>query len=102
MQATVEVTREGDPRSLTSAEKIGAALQRSLPHLAPALRDELAKILTPEAIGNRYVTLLRVSGNTRPFLPELGGLMAGGFLLHGMAFEIWETLNPPRESPPPP
>lgn len=49
-------------------------------------------------VQNRYVTLLRVDRGVRPFLPEAGGLVAGGFVLHGMVFEIWDTPRPPRES----
>jgi hypothetical protein len=50
-------------------------------------------------VQNRYVTLLRIDGRTRPFLPEAGGLVAGGFMLYGMIFEIWDTPRPPREPP---
>lgn len=50
-------------------------------------------------IEGRYVTLLRADGELLPFLPELGGLTAGGFSIGGMVFEIWETDRPPRERP---
>lgn len=50
-------------------------------------------------VAERYVSLLRTDGNLRPFLPEVGGLVAGGFLMGGMAFEIWDTPRPPQELP---
>jgi hypothetical protein len=47
-----------------------------------------------------YVTLLRevtVGYRTvRPFLPELGGLTAGGFVFGGVAYEVWWTPSPPK------
>jgi hypothetical protein len=46
-----------------------------------------------------YVTLIRVSNTARPFLPELGGLTVGGFLIGDMAFEIWWSPQEPREAP---
>lgn len=50
-------------------------------------------------VENRYVSLLRIDGKARPFLPEVGGLVAGGFSIGGMVFEIWETPRPPKEAP---
>jgi hypothetical protein len=47
-----------------------------------------------------YVTLLReatVRGQrVRPFLPELGGLTAGGFIYGGVAYEIWWSPTQPK------
>jgi len=47
-----------------------------------------------------YVTLLReatIRGQrVRPFLPELGGLTAGGFIYGGVAYEIWWSPRPPK------
>jgi hypothetical protein len=48
-------------------------------------------------VRGRYVTLLRVEGKRLPFLPEVGGLVVGGFWIHGMKFQIWSTARPPRE-----
>ena len=47
-----------------------------------------------------YVTLLRevlVNGKKiRPFLPELGGVCAGGFIFGGIPFEYWWSPTPPK------
>lgn len=47
-----------------------------------------------------YVTLLRETQigyrTVRPFLPELGGVCAGGFIFGGIAFEIWWTPRLPK------
>jgi hypothetical protein len=49
-------------------------------------------------VKERYVTLLKVDGQRLPFLPEVGGLVVGGFLVHGMKFQIWSTARPPRDA----
>lgn len=47
-----------------------------------------------------YVTLLRevvINGRrVRPFLPELGGLCAGGFIFGGIRFEYWWSPTQPK------
>ncbi len=47
-----------------------------------------------------YVTLLReaiINGKkVRPFLPELGGVLAGGFIFGGIRFEYWWSPSPPK------
>ncbi len=52
-----------------------------------------------------YVTLLRetmIRGQrVRPFLPELGGLTAGGFIYGGVAYEIWWSPQRPKPADPP-
>lgn len=50
-------------------------------------------------IQGRYVTLMRIDRGPRPFLPEVGGLVAGGFSIGGMVFEIWDTPHAPKEVP---
>jgi len=48
-------------------------------------------------VQGRYVTVLRADGKLRPFAPEAGGLLAGGFLVAGMVIEIWDTAGPPQQ-----
>jgi hypothetical protein len=47
-----------------------------------------------------YVTFMRktvLQGKTvRPFLPEIGGLLAGGFIFGGVRYEIWWSPRRPK------
>jgi hypothetical protein len=151
-----------DVSGLSSADRIGSALQRSLPMLAPEAQREIEKLIEPETLAivagvlvawvvshfigigeivsmpplrstralgagagkaetvaqvgvnglrsafrgvsfpvqQGYVILLRevlVNGKTiRPFLPELGGVCAGGFIFGGIPFEFWWSPTPPK------
>jgi len=62
------------------------------------LRSVFTGISFPVKFG--YVTLLRevvMNGQViRPFLPELGGICAGGFVLAGTSFEYWWSPTRPK------
>lgn len=62
------------------------------------LRSAFRGVSFPVQLG--YVTLLReviINGRrVRPFLPELGGLCAGGFIFAGIPFEYWWTPAQPK------
>ena len=62
------------------------------------LRSAFRGVSFPVQFG--YVTLLRevvINGKlVRPFLPELGGLCAGGFVFGGIPFEYWWSPTPPK------
>lgn len=46
---------------------------------------------------NHYVTLIRRNPDLgTPLLQEVAGIVAGGFILHGMRFEVFVSSEPPR------